>query len=58
MSLNMLTARSNISIVELEATANNAFMNGGAEYLMSEAPKMLEQSGWDLTRPAIATTIR
>ena len=51
-------AHLDVILVELEVTASKAFITGGAENLISETPKMLEQSGWDVVKPAIATTVR
>lgn len=44
--------------VEFEVVQNKAFVTGGAENLITEIPKMLEKSGWDVARPAFTTTVR
>jgi hypothetical protein len=47
-----------VLLVKFEATKNHAWVEGGPEKVMLEAPKRLREKGWNEVRPALATTIR
>ncbi|KAJ8488725.1 hypothetical protein ONZ51_g3369 [Trametes cubensis] len=41
-----------------ELTETRAWSNGSSRTVMQDAPKRLQEEGWDATRPALAITVR